>query len=864
MVALISYFLISLLNPVRPGYAVVQFHQSLRSKLEKNVLSPFDLPEFKEVFTKYGVTSLKRLIVDPKMPEDAKSLGLDLIYLIKFDSSANVFNFVDELREFKDVKYADPDYAKVYFFYPDDPYLHLQWSLSVADAIGAWNITRGDSSIIIGIDDTGVDWRHEDLVDNIYQNLGEDADGDGHVIENISGHWVFDPGDVNGIDDDGNGKVDDFVGWDFYEGNNDPSPAHNGPDYTHGTHVAGIASAVTNNGLGVAGVGFNCKILAIRSHWLSNSVSAVYYATNMGADVFNMSWGGWIGSLGTAFQYAHNHGMVLVAAAGNENTSSPSYPAAHPLVISVAATDQYDRKSSYSNYGRWVDIAAPGDNILSTIPGGGYDSFYGTSMASPFVSGVVGLLRSIAPFYPPDSIKSIILTTADSINDSYYLSGNLGAGRVNAYKAVSLLGRRLLSFVSIQHYSFSDNGDGDGRPDPGETVELRISLTDSTGWQPAEYLRVIARSLVPQVVINDSVSIFGTLQPGDTANNLTDPISFTVVDTASPVTGMIELRFITDSPGPVIGRDTLFFQISQPYVLIVDDDGGTNNEHYYIDALNSININFDYWSVSDQGVPSLSGIYGLGEHNVVIWFTGEESTPFTEEELDTIETAMNAGTNFIISSQNAAQTLRGSSFLRNYFHASYIDSSVSDYFVVGVSGDPISNGMSFVIFGAGGANNANSKDAVLPVNGGISLLTYRSNGNSAGIRYSGAYKLVYLTFPWEAINSSVSGYDSATVLMKNMLRWIGVPVDVDETPVLTTFPISIAGNLVYGKYLFLNTPKNYYRFEAEIFDVTGRKIRDVVPLKVGDKVVINVSDLNNGVYYLKINKSLEKFLILRK
>ena len=861
MIASILLFLFSTLNPVRPGYAIVQFQNSFRDHLTQKTIYPKNLPVFKTTFEKFGVIKLERLINDPNMPEDAKELGLDLIYLIQFDPQKDVFAFAKEMRKYSEVKYADPDYAKKYFFYPNDPYLTHQWSLARADAIHGWDVTKGDSTIIIGIDDTGVDWRHEDLVGNIYQNLGEDADGDGHVIEYINGHWTFDPGDINGRDDDGDGKVDDFVGWDFYENNNDPSPAHNGPDFEHGTHVAGIASAATNNGIGVAGVGYSCKILPLRSHWLSNSVSAVYYAVTIGADVFNMSWGGWTGSLGTAFEYAYNHGMVLVAAAGNDNTSNPMYPAAHPLVIAVAATDPYDHKSSYSNYGSWVDIAAPGDNILSTIPGNGYDSFYGTSMASPFVSGVVGLLRSINHYYSPDSIKAILLATADSMpDDPYYNAGNLGAGRVNVYKAVSTLGRRYLSFVTISSLTLIDDGDGDGRPDPGENVEMRLSLVDSAGWQPAENLRIIARSLVPQITLTDSFSFIGDVQPGDSANNESDPIAFSVSDTTSPIMGKIELTLVTSSPGPVIKKDTVSFLVSQPYILLVDDDGGENYETYYTDVFNSLGFTYDYWDVASQGTPQLSGIYGLNEHQLVIWFTGQESTPFSQEEVDSIESAMDHGVNFIISSQNAAQSLAGSAFLSNYLRASLVDTSVSDYFVDGVAGDPISQGLRFVVFGTGGANDANSKDAVSPVGGASTFLVYHSAGSGAAIRYSGSYKLAFLAFPWEAINSSVTGYDSGAVLLRNIMRWMGLPVGVEEREVHESPAFTLENSVITNGYFVIRSNRPQ---KVTIYDVSGRVVK-TLRIQGHGIFKVSVSDLRAGVYYARGAGKTLKFLVLRR
>lgn len=290
---------------------------------------------------------------------------------------------------------------------PNDPLFGQQWQYPKIAAPEAWSVTQGSSGVAIAILDTGIDQSHEDLAAKIQRNV----------------NFTTSP------------TVDDRYG--------------------HGTHVAGSAAASTNNGKGVAGTCLNCglynvKVLADNGSgawsWIA---SGIVWAADNGARVINMSLGGSSGSstVEDAVNYAWGKGVVLVAAAGNSGTSSPSYPAFYQNVIAVAATDQNDAKASFSNYGTWVDIAAPGVSILSTAPdhsnkiwgkGVKYGTLSGTSMATPHVAGVAGLVWSTglctsAPS-PNQCVRDRIETRADKISGTGTYWAN---GRLNAYNAVS-------------------------------------------------------------------------------------------------------------------------------------------------------------------------------------------------------------------------------------------------------------------------------------------------------------------------------------------------------------------------------------------------------------------------------------------
>lgn len=317
---------------------------------------------------------------------------------------------------------------------PDDPDFSKLWGLNNTgqtqgtpdadiDAPEAWNIQK-TSNIVIAVIDTGVDYTHPDLAANMWKNPGEIPD--------------------NGKDDDNNGYIDDVHGYDFVNKDGDPFDDHH-----HGTHCAGTIAGVGNNNAGVTGVNWQAKIMALKflnangvGH-ASGAIHAIEYATRMGVKITSNSWGGgtFSNAMYEAIQAAGNAGQIFVAAAGNNyqnNDFNPHYPSGYNLdnIISIASTDHKDMLSSFSNYGPvMVDIAAPGSNIYSTVPGNKYTTISGTSMATPHVSGVAGLLWSACPDLTPWEIKKTILASADPVPG---LQGKvLTAGRLNAYNALT-------------------------------------------------------------------------------------------------------------------------------------------------------------------------------------------------------------------------------------------------------------------------------------------------------------------------------------------------------------------------------------------------------------------------------------------
>ncbi len=359
---------------------------------------------------------------------------------------------------------------------PHDYYFPSQWGLHKIKCPDAWRYTNGKSSVIIQIIDGGTDYGHPDLVRNIWQNLGEDADGDGHTIEwNASqNRWILDPGDLNGYDDDYNGYCDDLVGFDFTnspcgpDSGYDPQPTNEITNQwiDHGDKTAGTAAAVTDKRIGVseatwicshdtnnvAGTSWFNRIMIARfgkpGYEDVEAINAIKYAKTQGAKIISMSWGSTTddAALHAALDSAYNGGILLIASAGNNIYDTPTYPASYLNVIAVAATDSNDVKEGYSNYGTWVDICSPGRNISPMRDNKWwqyycYGSWVGTSVSAPFIAGVAAMVWSCNPSATNVQVKNAILSTADNIynipGNSQYI-GKLGSGRVNALNAVKV------------------------------------------------------------------------------------------------------------------------------------------------------------------------------------------------------------------------------------------------------------------------------------------------------------------------------------------------------------------------------------------------------------------------------------------
>lgn len=319
----------------------------------------------------------------------------------------------------------------------NDPAISQAWGLKKADAARAWSVTQGSREIVVAVIDTGIDVKHEDINQNLWRNPGEQGK------DNLGRDKA-----TNGIDDDGNGFIDDLYGWNFVSNNHRLDDNHG-----HGTHIAGIIGAEAGNGIGISGIAPKVSLMILKYYDpkvpntdnLKNTVAAIRYAVKMGAHIINYSGGGTEYSKDefNAIAEAEKKGILFVAAAGNEKSNSDQfhyYPADYELtnIISVTAVDPSTQVLASSNYGtETVDIAAPGQNILSLLPGNSYGYMTGTSQATAFVSGAAALVMAHKQAYKADDVRKYILQTGDAYQQ--LMAKTKTSRKLNLFKALTVL-----------------------------------------------------------------------------------------------------------------------------------------------------------------------------------------------------------------------------------------------------------------------------------------------------------------------------------------------------------------------------------------------------------------------------------------
>jgi serine protease len=392
------------------------------------------------------------------------------IFSIKYDKAVDPFDFSALLKSNFNylIDWVEPSFVYESDFIPNDPVIAQQWHIAKINSYQAWDLNKGDTNVIVGIVDSGTDFDHPDLQANFKTRWNEP---------------------INGIDDDANGYIDDWRGWDFWGNDNNPSimPGAN----PHGSHVSGCASQVTNNGVHGAGIGYKVKILMTKHTDDSDPESLLYntdlgltYCYQNGAKVINCSFGSsyYSAYTQTIVNNAWTNGTIICASAGNGDANGVGqnwarYPASYDYVVSVAATNSSDIKTTFSNYHSTVDLSAPGQDILSTVYNNDYVRWDGTSMSSPITAGTVALIRSKYLAWTPQQVVDRLLIGVDSIynlNPAYV--GLLGTGRLNAFKCLS--DYPIAKVVSFIHND-SLYGNNDKVYDVGEVIPVAITFKNT-------------------------------------------------------------------------------------------------------------------------------------------------------------------------------------------------------------------------------------------------------------------------------------------------------------------------------------------------------------------------------------------------
>lgn len=488
---------------------------------------------------------------EPKNRLGQKYADLSRIYEFSYTANYPIEDVINKLYSMNLVDYAEPHYLPRTYYNPNDPEINKQGYLSTIMAYQAWDVIRGSANVVIGIVDTGTDIDHPDLTPNIKYNTNDQ---------------------VNGVDDDGDGYIDNFQGWDLFANDNNPDAESSSGE--HGVHVSGCASAATDNGKGVAGTAFKAKLLTVRvgsGSVVVKGYEGIVYAADHGADIINCSWGG--SDIGQSEQDAITYATInkeklVVAAAGNSGSEKNDYPGAYKYVFAVAATSAGDTRSNTSTYGKWVDVAAPGENIYSTQWNNAYGYKSGTSMASPITAGCIAMVKAQFPFLSNFQAGEQLRVTTDNIdalnpNDI----GKMGSGRVNLYQAVS----NLFYTPSIQMDSYEATDFND-----------RAFVIDDTVRITAEFINYLAGSgnvtitlstTSPYVTLLDETSVLGTLATLETKNNALDPFLVKINSNAPQNESIIFKLVLTD--GAYMKEEQITFTVNVDYVNIAINDVAT-------------------------------------------------------------------------------------------------------------------------------------------------------------------------------------------------------------------------------------------------------------------------------------------------
>ncbi|MDD2331038.1 MAG: S8 family serine peptidase, partial [Candidatus Cloacimonetes bacterium] len=600
------------------------------------------ITSFDDLARKYSIIGMEQMHPQVKDPtwHDGKGWYLQNIYRLILSSDERMDDAVAELEKDQNLNYAEFETINRRYFVPNDPMVTQQYALERIKSYQAWDYFMGSYDVIIAITDSGVKWNHPDLRNNIWINPAESHD--------MSLDWTN--GTVlggDGVDDNGGtyGKVDDLVGWDFF--NNDNNPMQNWANNDHGTHVAGCAAAVGNNGIGVTGTSPIASILSCKgasntsnSTGVTNGYGQMQYAAEIGAHIINASWGGpGNGSYSNNIvNYCTNMGALVVTAAGNENTEHGvagynDYPADCTNALCVAATNAGDYKASFSDFGAPIDICAPGEGILSTIiANNGYDSYNGTSMSSPIAAGVAAMVKGMHPAMLPLEIKERLEQTADYIYDlNPDYEGKLGSGRLNAFAATMF---DKIPNIVIDDFSIEEiEGDGDGVANPGETIRLKVQLYNyldpytGLAWSNATNVETKVRCTYPGVSIVDSTASYGSLLAGSSMWNNTQPFTFQTVSTLPseplPFELVVSSNQDAEYPYNVVLPFTVNLSLmqsgfpfnlggaSQSSPILEDLDGDGGSEIIFADHLGNIHALKANGNTEHPGFPIATGASGI-------------------------------------------------------------------------------------------------------------------------------------------------------------------------------------------------------------------------------------------------------------
>jgi len=777
---------------IQPGKFVVKFKPAgLSKQANQSAVS--------RISGQYAVQNIKQVFAEARNARIKEYLNLNNVYIMETSESANIWKIVNDLQRDPEVEYAEPVYINEFDAEPNDPLYSAQYHLPQVFAPDAWELGYGDSTILIGIIDSGVDWDHEDLIEIIWTNEDEVLDG---------------------TDTDGNGYVDDIRGWDFVtgvsgEGDSQASPDEDGEgpdndpmDYDgHGTHVSGLAAGHTNNERGIASVSSGARIVPLRCGWHANNglgyvsssfaADAYIYAAENGIDITNQSSGNSGQLIIDAAYYAFLNGVLIVESAGNGDDITLSALGSQPWVMSVASLNSEDVKAYYSSYGPYVAISAPGgdfvtgngNGLLSTVVfpssfygGEQYVQFQGTSMAAPLIASVAGLLKSHEPELSNFDLFARLTGTADNIDAlNPQFSGSLGSGRVNAYRALTEEVNSSPDFVVIGSQIAEITGNDNGFLDPGEQVTLTLNLRNK--WQDATnvMVEISAEEASPLTIESGPASVGDVGGILDTATWNAEA-SFTV-SCAADVLPLSQPLTVTIS-GDGFMTETVFHMAISPKVLLVADFQNTAGEPLdfsplFQDAFVAHGISHDLVYNSETTVD-----YNLlSQYPIVVWGCEWTFPSLDAADRAALTTYLDNGGALFLSGQDIAWDLgatdsesneyfdsggASATFLNSYLKSDYIADIAGFSEIIGIENDPISDELDISFYQLLRSEGSQYPDVIAPRETATSVYDY-PNGRSGAIRYEGDYRLVYFGFVgFEGITDETK----RSIIMRRVINYL--------------------------------------------------------------------------------------------
>ncbi|MCL1826886.1 MAG: S8 family serine peptidase, partial [Candidatus Cloacimonetes bacterium] len=560
---------------------------------------------FNVLSEEYEIVSLQQLyrVKDKDWHRDGRYPSN--IYQIRLKDIKRTEEALINLQNQKEILFAELDAVLRQGYTPDDPMLDMQWAIRAIEAQMAWDIETGSADVLIGIVDSGIKWNHPDLRENVYINTAE--------LPGITIDW--ENGEIiggDGIDNDGNGFIDDVLGWDFCHTQsgwdlterNNPFQKKGGNQ--HGTHVSGCAAADGDNGIGVAGPAFHAKLINTKhsftyesTSYIYNGYAGIYYCVDTGARIINASWGGGGdgGVPNLAVSYAKDHGTMFLTSAGNSNRDNMTYnnyPTNAVDAYSVVSSTYDDTKSGFSNYGTNAAVTAPGSSILSTYYGDmgedSYGNLSGTSMASPTAAGVAALILSHYPTLTVDQLAHRLKTGCDPIDHLHepYLAGKLGAGRVNPFN--SLMYDKIPRVDIIEVETVHLTGDDDTL-NPGETLTFKVRIKNRENWNTALPTTASISTNFGYANITANTAQYGTITSG--ADAISSDSFVIEIDENCPIESHIELElsYLAD------GGTGIVYEFKLPFVINVTG----NRDGWPLPVLNTPIVSSFVFDINQDG-----------------------------------------------------------------------------------------------------------------------------------------------------------------------------------------------------------------------------------------------------------------------